>query len=66
MLALQPPAFALVCVALWLVQLALDLLLLFFGDGLERDAAQRWLIVNACGAALLGGLLVGQLPRALR
>jgi signal transduction histidine kinase len=65
-LALQPPAFALVCVALWLVQLALDLLLLFFGDGLERDAAQRWLIVNAYGAALLGGLLVGQLPRALR
>lgn len=62
----RPPVFALACVAIWLLQLAVDVLLLVYADQLERVAAQRWQVFNLCTTAVLGALLLVQVPRALQ
>lgn len=62
----QPPAFAVICVTVWLMHLVLDVVLLVSGEGLAWPTERRWLIVSILSATLLGGLLLVQLPRALR
>jgi len=66
MLHLHPPAFILVCVALWLLQLMACLVLLLHAGSLERDVVQQWQGLDLGCTIGLGILLLGQLPRVLR
>ena len=60
----RPPAYALACVALWFIQLSINVLLVF--TDLAQTAGQRWLLFNLVTTALLGFLILLQVPRALQ
>ncbi|HQQ70429.1 MAG TPA: ATP-binding protein [Alicycliphilus sp.] len=60
----RPPAYALACAALWLIQLCINLLLAF--GNLSPVARNYWLLLNLVTTILLGVLILLQLPRALQ
>ena len=62
----RPPAFALACVAIWAMQLVVNIVLMVYADQLGRASAQRWQAFNLCATVVLGALLLVQLPRALQ
>lgn len=61
----RPPVYALACVALWLVQLAVNVWLLYT-DPVSYAGAYPWLLVNLATTVVLGVLIVLQVPRALQ
>lgn len=62
----SPPRFALACLALWLVQWILGLLLVGYFWALSSPAVQWLVAVQLIGQTLLGLLILVQLPRALQ
>ena len=61
----RPPAYALACVALWLIQLAVNVLLVYT-DQLAHASAHWWLLLNLVTTVVLGVLILLQVPRALQ
>ena len=61
----RPPVYALACTALWLIQLAVNLWLVF-ADQLAHASAHRWLLFNLATTVVLGILILLQVPRALQ
>ncbi|MGD9774375.1 sensor histidine kinase [Diaphorobacter sp.] len=62
----HPPAYALACVALWLMQMAVGLLLVFYAEHFSPAALQHWQTFSLVTTVVLGVLLLVQLPRALQ
>ncbi len=62
----RPPQFAIVCMCMWLLQLAL-FAMAFYGYGDEQPSYRQWWELAALAASVgLGALLLVQLPRALQ
>lgn len=62
----RPPGFAIVCICVWLLQLAL-LAMAFYGHPEEwQSDQQRWGLAALVTSVGLGALLLTQLPRALQ
>lgn len=61
----RPPVYALACVALWLVQLAINVWLVYSGQH-AHAAPNLWLLLNLATTIVLGVLIVLQVPRALQ
>lgn len=62
----SPPRFALACLALWVVQLVLSLLLAWHWWALSSSSMQWVLAMQIVTGVLLGLLILIQLPRALQ
>lgn len=62
----SPPRFALACLALWVVQLVLSLLLAWHWWALSSSSMQWVLATQIVAGVLLGLLILVQLPRALQ
>ncbi len=62
----RPPVYALACVGLWGLQLAVAAVLLVFSLGGAGGAHWGWHAAGVALSLLLGALLLLQLPRALR
>jgi len=61
----RPPAYALACVALWIVQLAVNVWLVY-ANQLTHAGSNLWLLLNLATTVVLGVLIVLQVPRALQ
>ena len=62
----RPPAFAIACVAVWLLAMSVDTLLLASAEQLSLQAQLRWKLLGLGALVVLGILLIVQLPRALQ
>ncbi|MBS0608850.1 MAG: ATP-binding protein [Comamonadaceae bacterium] len=62
----RPPAYALACAALCLIQLLVNLLLVLNGDQWGHGATQRWQVFSLGVTGALAILILLQLPRALQ
>lgn len=61
----RPPVYALACVALSFVQLAVNVWLVYT-DPFTNAGSYRWLLLNLAITVVLGVLIMLQLPRALQ
>lgn len=62
----RPPAYALACAGLCLLQLFVSLLLLIHADRLVLGTAVQWQVFSLCITTILGVLILLQVPRALQ